>query len=78
MSHVLVNGKKKYLRNIGENYQPRNVITVNEEDICPLCQWPLGTKKLFIHPDNTITHDRSKCRDVYAAPLALLEDEQSN
>jgi hypothetical protein len=65
MAHAIVNGKKKYYRDRGEGYQVPEVITLNEEDICPVCQWPFGTKKTFIHDDSTITHDKHKCKVGY-------------
>ena len=61
------NGKvKRQVKNRGEDYKPREVVTVCENDICPICQWDIGSKKIFIHSDGTVTHDRYKCKNTYA------------
>lgn len=69
MSHALIEGKKTYYRERGENWEPREVIAICEEDICPVCQWPFGSKKTYLHTDGALTHDRPKCRDTYIQML---------
>lgn len=34
-------------------------------EVCPVCNFPFGTKKTFLHPDGAITHARTRCASNY-------------